>query len=363
MSLLHRYICGAFLRFFCLGLTLFASLYFLIELFDRLDNFLDWGVFWGDAALYMLLRLPRMVYLMVPMACLAASVLAFSSLSRSNEIIAMRAAGIAPLRLAGSLCLLGVVACMLLLLAQEYLLPVANQSYRVRWRTRMRHTTDEGVLGRFQRGPLWYRGPNRLWQVQRSFPLDNRLVGVTIFLMDATGDIRQRYDAAEALWDAKVWTLLRGTLRRFDSEGEFDGPPEHFGRRRVAFPESPAAISAVPKKLDEMGMRELLTYARQLRRRGMPETHHMVEWHSRIAFAAVCILMAGFGVPLALRSNREGGMARAVAVTMVGGLSYWVLHTMAIACGHSGQCPPLLAAWTGNIALSCSGAYLAWRTR
>ena len=363
MSLLQRYICGAFLRFFCLGLALFSTLYFLVELFERLDNFLDWGVFWGDAALYMLLRLPRIVYLMVPMACLAASVLAFSSLSRSNETLAMRAAGVAPFRLAGTLCLLGVVACMLLLLTQEYLLPVANQSYRAMWRTRFRRTTDAAVRGRFHPGPLWYRGPNRLWQVQRSFPLENRLVGVTIFLMDTSGDIRQRYDAAEALWDTKAWTLRRGTVRRFDSEGGFDGPPERFAARRVFFPESPATVSALPKKLDEMGMRELLAYARELRRRGISTTPHMVEWHSRIAFAAVCILMAGFGVPLALRSNREGGMARAVAVTMAGGLSYWVLHTMAVACGHSGQCPPLLAAWTGNIALSCSGVYLVWCTR
>jgi lipopolysaccharide export system permease protein len=344
-------------------LTLFASLYFLIELVDRLDNFLDWGASWGDAALYMLLRLPGMVHLMVPMACLAASVLTFSALSRHNEILAMRAAGVAPLRLAGSLCLLGGVACVLLLLAQEYLLPVANQSYRAMWRTRMRRTPDASSFGRLQHGPLWYRGPNRFWQVQRSFPLDNRLVGVTIFVLDTAGDIRQRYDATEALWEEKAWTLHRGTLRRFDAAGGFAGPPEHFVRRRVDFSESPAVISAVPKQLDEMGMRELLIHARQLRRRDLPVTHHMVEWHSRIAFAAVSILMAGLGVPLALRSNRVGGAARAVAITLVGGLSYWVLHTIALACGHSGQCPPLLAAWSGNIALSCSGVYLAWRTR
>ena len=98
LSLLSRYVCEAFVRFFCLGLSLCAALVWLIEFFDRIDSFIARQALWSDVGLYLALRLPAILYQMVPVACLLASVLTFSMLAKHNEIVAMRAVGISPLQ-------------------------------------------------------------------------------------------------------------------------------------------------------------------------------------------------------------------------------------------------------------------------
>jgi lipopolysaccharide export system permease protein len=362
MLLLTRYVCRYFVRFFWGGLGACAALLLLIEIFDRLDEFIERQVLWQDAVWYLALKLPEMLYQMVPAACLLASVFTFSTLSKYQEITAIRAAGLSPLRLARPLFLCGGVACLGLLVAQEYLLPYTNQAYNLIWRTRISHQKIDMRLGLFQQGQIWYRSPQRLWSVKLSAPLEQRLLGVTIYELDAAGVIRQRYDAAEARWDAQEgWTLLQGTHRTFDASGMFAGLPEVFAERRLPFPEQLLEISTVRKQPENMSLREILASARQARSEGLHDPLYLVEFHGRVAFAAVCIIMAGFGVPLALRSNRSGGAVRAVGLTLLGGFSYWIVHSIAMAFGHNGQLPPLVAAWSANFCFGAGSVYLSAR--
>jgi lipopolysaccharide export system permease protein len=88
-----------------------------------------------------------------------------------------------------------------------------------------------------------------------------------------------------------------------------------------------------------------------------------VAFHGKLAFATVCIIMVGFGVPLALTSNRSGGTARALALTLVCGFSYWILHSLAMALGQSGYLSPIVAAWGGNVCFGTGSLYLAIQAR
>jgi lipopolysaccharide export system permease protein len=258
---------------------------------------------------------------------------------------------------------LGAVGCVLLLVAQEYLLPYSIRTERQIWRTRIRHEKQDMRLAGFKSDQIWYRTDNRIWHVSQSQPLENRLLGVTIYDMTEAGDIRQRIDAAEAIWATGEWSLRHGAHRRFDPQGHFAGLPEPFAEYRAAFPETPADISALPQEPDEMGIRETWAHAQDLRRRGLPDARYRTDFHGKLALSAVCIIMAGFGAPVALSSNRSGGAARAIAITLVCGFSYWIVHSLAMAFGQNGHLPPVISAWFANICFGAGSLYLAARAR
>ncbi len=365
MSLLSRYVCRVFAQYFGLGLSICAGLFFLIELFERIDNFIDYRADWLDVALYLLLRLPGILYLMVPVACLLASVLTFSTLNKHNEIVAMRAAGVAPLRLALPLFGLGWLACFMLLAVQEYVLPYTHRTEREVWRLRIQKHKPGANLGEFKTRDIWYRAANRVWHVHQSDPLAGRLSGVTIYTMTSTGDIRYRIDARDAEWGEAGWRLRQGQLRTFTTTAHFATAPVHFVERRYNFPERPMEMSALPKGPEEMGLSESWAYARQRQKQGRHQEvrRYLVAFHGKLAFAVVCIIMVGFGAPLALASNRSGGTARAIVLTLVCGFSYWILHSLAMALGQSGYLPPVAAAWMGNVCFGSGSLYLTAQAR
>ena len=74
MTLFSRYICVAFMRFFFLGLSMCLALFLLVELFDRIDNFIDREDHWQDVLFYLAMRLLAILYFVIPVACLLASV-------------------------------------------------------------------------------------------------------------------------------------------------------------------------------------------------------------------------------------------------------------------------------------------------
>jgi lipopolysaccharide export system permease protein len=229
------------------------------------------------------------------------------------------------------------------------------------WRTRIQREKMDPRLGLFKQGQSWYRAMPRLWSVQQSQPLENRFLGDSIYELDATGAIRRRYDAAEARWDPQGWVLQQGTLRAFETDGAFAGPPEDFVQRRFDFPERPTEMSAVKKRPEEMSLHEMQTYIRQLQHQGVPTVPYLVEFHGKLAFAVVCIIMAGFGVPLALRLNRSGGTGRAIGLTLCCGLGYWIVHSTAMAFGQNGLLPPVFSAWSTNIGFGIGSVYLSYR--
>jgi lipopolysaccharide export system permease protein len=149
--------------------------------------------------------------------------------------------------------------------------------------------------------------------------------------------------------------------RTFGTDEVLITPPEYFVQRQVDFAERFADMQTVRKEPEEMGLRELLAYATQLQRRGGPATEYLVAFHGKLAFAVLCVIMAVFGVPLALRLNRSGGTVRAVGLTLLCGFSYWVVHSLVLALGHNGQLPPLLAAWSTSAGFGVGNVYLAYR--
>ena len=363
MSLLSRHVCRYFVTYFVASLGICTALFLVVEVFDRIDEFIERRVLWYDAARYLAFKLPGILYQMAPAGCLLASVLTFSTLSKHNEIVAIRAAGRSPLSLALPLAVPGAIVCVVMLLAQTYVVPHSNHTANLIWRARVRHAKVAVGRGLFQHGHIWYRSGKRIWSIERGLPSERRLLGVTIFEMDGGGRIRQRYDAAEAHWDADGWTLRDGRRHAFDERGRFAGSSESFTARRVDFTERAEDIGAVGKEADEMSLRESLAQARRLQAQGLPDHTYRVAFHGKVAFAAVGALMSFFGLPLSLLSNRHGGRIRAVALTLAAGFGYWILHSFALALGVNGQLPPLLAAWSANGCFAAGGAAMAWRSR
>jgi lipopolysaccharide export system permease protein len=361
VRLISRYVRRYFLGYLSSGLAACAGLLLLVELFDNIDTFIRRQVLWIDALYYLALKLPWMVYQMMPAACLLASVVTFSILNKHHETVAMRAHGISPLRLTRPLFLVGGIVCLMLIMAQEYVLPYTNQACNRIWRTRIQRVKTDPRLGLFKKGQIWYRSAQRIWSAQTSVPLEQRLLGVTIYTLDAQGVIRERYDAAEARHDEQGWILLQGIRRTFNAAGMFAGLPETFTEYRVAFPERPEEISALRKEPEEMSLRETLAYAHALRRQGLADPRYLVEFHGKLAYAVLCIIMAGFGMPLALHMNRNGGLTLALSLTLFCGFTYVVLHNFLLALGHNGRLPPAVAAWAANGLFGCGSVYLAVR--
>ncbi len=88
------------------------------------------GVSIFDILRLIIYLIPYMLSFTVPMACLVAMVLAFGRLSTDYELIAIRASGVAPIRLVFPMFMAGVVISGMLLVVNDRLAPAAHLAFR-----------------------------------------------------------------------------------------------------------------------------------------------------------------------------------------------------------------------------------------
>ena len=100
MRRLDAYVLRDFLLYTLMGILLFVGIYLIVDIFEKLDKFVDHHAgFWVVVRFY-LWSLPTILVQILPLSVLLGSILSLGQLRRFNEVTAMQGAGISPVRIA-----------------------------------------------------------------------------------------------------------------------------------------------------------------------------------------------------------------------------------------------------------------------
>jgi LPS export ABC transporter permease LptG len=376
-SLLDRYIAWGWVGYVLLVLLAFASIYFLAEFMDLVDDFQHNHVKGVVVVHYYAFHIFQICFTVVPVAVLVGVLITLGILARRNEITAMKAGGISVYRAAGPVIGMGLLASLCLYGMQEFLLPQTNKIAAMDFNVikgRPAQSSDQfdrrwilATDNRFYNFDYMVekRSPRRAALAEPgSSEEDFSLYGFSIYEVDPrTWDLRERVFASRAVWNAATHTydLERGwrrstgpsfSFRRFDVErvraigGEPGGeiePPGYFKRE-----ERPS---------DTMGFGELRAYVASLEARGFDVAGLKVQLHRKLAFPTVGLIMTLLGVPFAFVVARRGALY-GIGLSIVIAIVYWAVLGIFEALGNNALLHPALAAWAPNVMFAAVGLYL-----
>jgi lipopolysaccharide export system permease protein len=123
---LDRYVLREQLAALAAGLVFFVSIFVVVDVFEKIDTFLDNQVPLATVLLYYLVSIPGIILQVLPMAMLLSCLIALGQIGRSNELTAMRAAGIGPARIAAPILIAAFLTSALVFVTNEIFLPHLN---------------------------------------------------------------------------------------------------------------------------------------------------------------------------------------------------------------------------------------------
>lgn len=181
--LIYRYILKAHFAPFFISFFIIIFVFTFQFIFKYIDNLVGKGLSWWVISQLITLNLAWMVTLAGPMAVLVATLMAFGSLSSTNETTVMRASGLSTLKLIFPVLIVSGVLCYGLILFNNKVLPEANHRTRVLM-TDIQRTRPTFVIepGRFTDD---IGGYNLL--VRKTFENSNKLEGV--FIIDNSNQV------------------------------------------------------------------------------------------------------------------------------------------------------------------------------
>ncbi len=233
MRILTRHLIKAHLGPFLFALSALTGLLFLNAVALRMEDLAGKGLTWNVIGEFLLLSLPHTIALTLPMAVLVAVLYAFSEMTASNEITAMKAGGIPPHRLLVPLLLTGTLIGGVMLFFNDQVLPEANHRLKNLMldinRKSPTFVLREQVMNRVQTGET---GKTYFIKASRIDNQRNRLEDVVI--VDGSDPARRRTTYADSGFMAfnaertdLYLTLFHGKSLELD--------PERPGGFRVAF--------------------------------------------------------------------------------------------------------------------------------
>ena len=373
MRILARYILKEFFPPFIIALICFTFILIFDDLFRLTKLFVQKGI--SPIYLVELLTyvMPATVVLSLPMATLVAILLSLGRLSTDNEIIAMKAHGVAfhhlMLPLLGITTVLSVVDLGLM----DYALPKANLAYATLKRDIQRHNPtfileEATVMKELER-------EGKLWMYESTDAKSGRMREVKIW--DGIWSGRPRFSHARegslGFENGRAMLTLYDGLTYEPTTDNSDGYRiTKFQQQQLALQltedlERGAFQNKTPRSMRISQLKEFVTDLRSAVETSQNPDYTLsklrfaqVEYHKKFSIPFACLAFGLMGVPLGLMVKQSGrmiGFGVGLAVILI----YYLLLQIGQSAGLNGMLSPALAMWLPNVVIGIFGIALSIR--
>lgn len=353
---LDRYVLRGFCFFFMLVLVVFIALFIVVTLFELLPDIVKNHVHTQTVLYYFLYLMPQILYWVVPLTVLLAILINLGTLTKGNEVLAVKAAGISLYRLSAPLLLMGMLVSCAIYLMQDFVLPNANKrqdQYR------------DVIKGR---ATQTYRNPNRKWMAgtnNRIYhynyfdPAADIFENLSILTFDKNGFSLDDWTfATNAIWVDNTWILGGATVHRLESQ-DSNQPPQ---RIVLTDMDRPEYFKDDVRTASQMTYGELKRHIEELRKKQFDVTSLTLDLYRKLSFPMASFIMAIIGIPFSFKTGRKGAFY-GIGICIGMGILYWSMFEVFDKMGEINRLSPIVAAWFPNLIFGLGGTWMFLRVK
>lgn len=359
MKILDRYVLQKFFLPFIYCLLGFIAIWFIFDLSDNLQDFLQGKVDFAVLLAYYKSQVPEILFMVLPMAELLALLYALSAMSRTNEIVSMLGSGLSVVRILVPLMAVGLLLTGVAMYFNYESVPHAAKTKKEMLKEIKRgKKIESGLVAHLYRN----REDQRTWFMRKVFPEEQKLSDVQIIQQDVEGNITKQWYAKEARFnpDTQEWTFQTAKYVEVDPEGNIT--LSEFKPQIVVagWKESPMRISSSVMVADWLSVPELKDYLSY--NADFPPAR-LAPYQTKLAnlWASpwMCLVVVFIAAPLGIVYSRRGilgAVALAVSLFVVLFLSSILFVTL----GKGYRINSMVAAWGPVAFFFLIGCGLVW---
>jgi len=359
MKLFDRYVVRQFVVTFVFALGALTTIFIIIDLFERLDKFIDNKTPLEVAVRYYFYFLPQVFELLVPVGLMLAGLFSVGRLSNNNEITAMRSAGQSPVRMLMPILTVAALMSLGQIYFNGWIVPRAATA---RFDIEREFLSGDDVRGSLN--DLYFReSPSLNISIHRYDGPRRTALGVTIEEFGSAYSPRQRWriDADTMQWDSvsSTWIIRSSKKRTFFADHvkieNIDGMQAPFTIRHDQ-------IMRLRLNPEELSFTEMQDFINTMNKGGKDTRRQAIDLSGQWAFPFVNFIVVLISVPFA-SVRRRGGMAINIAAAMVLAITYIAFTKISQSFGVTLDLPVDVVGWGANGVFFLVGLFVLLRSR
>jgi len=336
---LNRYLAQQFLVGVGVVYAGFLFLSFSLDIVDLFDKTAGKHVSTVALIAMSMFQLPDLGLHLLPFAVLLGGVFSFVRLSRSQELLAIRAAGVS----AWNLLLPPIVAAMLLgILTVVAYTPFSSHMLGQYAALEAKYIRGQASQLAISKNGLWLRqGDKRGRSVVHALRVADqgvRLEDAIIFLYTPDDQFLGRIDAQSANLKPGRWELHNAWV------SDQDGHPVKHAQYSVPTTLTPVRIQQSFASPDTLSFWTLPGFIQTAQQAGFSATKYQLYFDSLLVLPALFVAMVFMAASFSLRLARLGGLGRVIVWSALAGFGVYFFGDVTQALGETGILPVVLAA-------------------
>jgi lipopolysaccharide export system permease protein len=316
----------------------------------------------------LMLRLPGFLVLAFPMATLMATLLAYSRLSGSSELTALRSVGVGTTRMVVPALALALTMSLLTFLFNDLIVPrtnlVATQTLeRALGKAVTNQSGDNILYSRFGRVKQEENGDSIRQLTQLFYARKFRsgsMQDVTLIDFSRMGQ-RQMLMAEKGHWNEAqaMWEFSNGRIVNVDEETG-STTSARFDRYLYPLTQDPVEVAKLPTDISTMTVGQALRAERlQTEANNLKEARRLrVRIQEKFAFPAICLVFGLIGSSLGVRPHARTSRSQGFGISVLLIFGYYLMSFIVSSLGITGTLTPFLAAWLPVLVGLASGGLL-----
>jgi lipopolysaccharide export system permease protein len=349
IRILPWYITKKFINIFLFSVLSGVAIYFILDGVQNIDIFIDKGVPQKTIVLYYLYHIPFILVLVFPVTAMIATVFSIGSLTRHNEIVAMKSLGYSLFQMMAVLMILGTMISIFSFWMSEGVMVHTN---------RLRQNIEDKYLNPGRRVWNTYLKDLEIKEPPHTFISIDRYVieRKTAYRVEIKkrqdSRLIYRLDSDSMYWKESSWVIPHGRERFFEEEKErlivFNEPV------KLDFKFSPQELLLTQKLPKEMSFHELRWFVQRVIQSGGEVQKWRTELYLRISYPLGSVIIILLSVPF-VYNRRKKNIAIAFGISL--GMCFFYFGVMKVCqtLGENGSIPPIIAAWFGNGVMGLGG--------
>lgn len=342
---LDRYIIKKYLSSFFFVSLIFLLIAVVIDITEKLSDFIDKSVPLGEIVIYYLTYIPHMFSILAPLFLFIGVIFFTSKLASDSEIVSVLGNGISYYRFLRPYLITGVLVALLLLGLNHYGVPLMNKKRVTFLNTYVHHmaSNESGINLTIDKGP--------------NFEI---IAAMQNFSFASNEGFQFSYEYYE---EGELAYHLRAPRIRWKTDRQFWEIPNYEEWKKVgdqfAYVQGTSKDTTLGFTPDEFVRRlelkemmpypELKQFIAQLNNRGLQKSVFFeLEMHNRTANAFAVIILTFIGVAFSSRKKR-GGTGINVAIGFGLSALFILFLRFSTTFATNADLPPIVAVWIPNI--------------
>jgi len=322
------------------GIVIFIT----IEFFEHMDIFTSTFRNFLNSIIYLSLRTPYYINLMLPLAFLISMLVLLIIMIRNNEIITLRTSGVSTISIMLPFIGLSIILALFSFSISEWVKPFSSQASEYIYRVKIKKEEPYVFL---KNDKIWFKRGNFIHNIDHYDQKKDTIIGLSVIELSDEYAIQKKIDAEKGQWLNDSWTFYNVIERRFDREHIVE--KKIYKELKDIIKENPSVFKVTERNPEDMSYRELSRYIKRLKRDGHDVRRYLVDLYNKISFPFINLIMVFAAFSVGLRYVKTKHISRGILTGITLGILYWFFHHISLSFGYSDIFPPVFAAWVANI--------------